>query len=722
MSIPIWPGNPFPLGATANGTGVNFSIFSEVAERIDLCLFDEDGRETAVTLPEKTALCWHGYVPGVRPGQRYGFRVHGPWHPESGLRCNPSKLLLDPYARAITGEVADEPAIFGHVIAPDGSATSEANTDDSAPFVPRSVVVDAKEKWRQSDSPPRHPLHKSVIYELHVKGFTARRDDLPPEVRGTYAGLAHPATVKYLQRLGITAVELMPVHHFVHEGFLIERGLRNFWGYNSIGFFAPHAEYSSHRDPAAWIGEFRQMVSTLHRAGIEVILDVVYNHTAEGNHLGPSLSFRGIDNRAYYRLQPDQPAYYSNYTGTGNSMNTTHPYVLQLIMDSLRYWVQEMHVDGFRFDLASTLAREVHHVDAGSSFFDVIQQDPVLSRVKLIAEPWDVGDGGYQVGNFPARWSEWNGQYRDAMRDFWRGEQSVATFASRVSGSSDLYARNRRPDATINFITVHDGFTLRDLVSYNEKHNDANGDSNQDGESHNRSWNCGVEGPTDNRLVNTLRARQQRNMLVTLLVSQGVPMLLAGDEHGRTQHGNNNPYCQDNEISWVNWPAADVDLMEFTRHLIRLRREHPTFRRRNWLLGQPHARGRLSGRCLADEGGRCDDGGGLVGRIAEERDGVPERLRDTRATGRGANASWMTASCCCSMPTTIRWTSSCRERPRRAPWRVRIDTKRSKPRKSRRRFETGDPVRVEGRAVLILGTDLRAQSPTQPAQSPTQPG
>jgi isoamylase len=721
MSIPIWPGNPFPLGATANGTGVNFSIFSEVAERIDLCLFDEDGRETVVTLPEKTALCWHGYVPGVKPGQRYGFRVHGPWHPESGLRCNPSKLLLDPYARAITGEVADEPAIFGHVIAPDGSATSEANTDDSAPFVPRSVVVDAKEKWRQSDSPPRHPLHKSVIYELHVKGFTARRDDLPPEVRGTYAGLAHPATVKYLQRLGITAVELMPVHHFVHEGFLIERGLRNFWGYNSIGFFAPHAEYSSHRDPAAWIGEFRQMVSTLHRAGIEVILDVVYNHTAEGNHLGPSLSFRGIDNRAYYRLQPDQPAYYSNYTGTGNSMNTTHPYVLQLIMDSLRYWVQEMHVDGFRFDLASTLAREVHHVDAGSSFFDLIQQDPVLSRVKLIAEPWDVGDGGYQVGNFPARWSEWNGQYRDAMRDFWRGEQSVATFASRVTGSSDLYARNRRPDATINFITAHDGFTLRDLVSYNEKHNAANGDSNQDGESHNRSWNCGVEGPTDNRLVNNLRARQQRNMLVTLLVSQGVPMLLAGDEHGRTQHGNNNAYCQDNDISWVNWQTADEDLMEFTRHLIRLRREHPTFRRRNWLRGQPH-----------HEGG-CPDvvwltKSGVAMTEADWSDGslksVMVFLNGHAISGDGPRGDrlvdddFLLLFNAYDHPVDFilpRMTSQ-------GTWRVRIDTKRSKPRKSRRRFETGDPVRVEGRAVLILGTDLRAQSSTQPAQSPTQPG
>ena len=722
MSIPIWPGSPFPLGAHANSTGVNFSIFSEVAERVDLCLFDEDGRETAATLPEKTAFCWHGYVPGVRPGQRYGFRVYGPWHPESGLRCNPSKLLLDPYARAITGEVVYEPAIFGHLIAPDGSATNEANTEDSAPFVPRSVVVDAREKWPQPDAAPRHPLHKSVIYELHVKGFTAMREDLPPEVRGTYAGLAHPATIKYLQHLRITAVELMPVHQFVHEGFLIDRGLRNFWGYNSIGFFAPHAEYSSHRDPAAWIGEFRQMVSTLHRAGIEVILDVVYNHTAEGNHLGPTLSFRGIDNRAYYRLQPDQPAYYSNYTGTGNSMNTTHPYVLQVIMDSLRYWVQEMHVDGFRFDLASTLAREVHHVDAGSSFFDVIQQDPVLSRVKLIAEPWDVGDGGYQVGNFPARWSEWNGQYRDAMRDFWRGEQSVATFASRLSGSSDLYARNRRPDATINFITAHDGFTLRDLVSYNEKHNDANGDGSQDGESHNRSWNCGVEGPTDNRLVNMLRARQQRNMLVTLLVSQGVPMLLAGDELGRTQHGNNNPYCQDNEISWVHWQAADVDLMEFTRHLIRLRREHPTFRRRNWLLGRP-PHGESS----------CPDvvwltKAGVAMTEADWSDGslksVMVFLNGCAIPGGGPRGervvddSFLLLFNAYDHPVDFilpQMTSQAR-------WRLQIDTKRSKPRKSRRRFETADPVRVEGRAVLILSTDLRAQSTTQPAQSLTPPG
>jgi isoamylase len=702
MTPAIWPGTARPLGAHFDGARVNFSIFSEVAERVDLCLFDDDGRETALTLPERDAFCWHGYVPGLRPGQRYGFRVFGPWRPDEGLRCNPTKLLLDPYARAIAGDVENHPAIYAHVIAPDGSGTNEANTEDSAPFVPRGVVVDPREKWQQQDTPPKHPLHRSVIYELHVKGFTALRDDLPPDVRGTYAGLAQPSVISYLQRLGITAVELMPIHHFVHDGFLLDRGLRNYWGYNSLGFFAPHAEYSSRSDPAGRISEFRHMVSTLHRAGIEVILDVVYNHTAEGNHRGPTLSFRGIDNRAYYRLQPDQPAYYSNYTGTGNSMNTTHASVLQLIMDSLRYWVQEMHVDGFRFDLASTLAREIHHVDAGSSFFDVIQQDPVLNRVKLIAEPWDVGDGGYQVGNFPPRWSEWNGQYRDAMRDYWRGEQSVATFASRFAGSSDLYARNRRPDASINFVTAHDGFTLRDLVSYNEKHNEANGDHNQDGESHNRSWNCGAEGPTDDRSVNRLRARQQRNVLTTLLVSQGVPMLLAGDERGRTQHGNNNAYCQDNEMSWVDWLSFDADLLEFTRTLIRLRRTHPTFWRRHWLLG----------RSPDGEGG-CPDVSWLTpdGVAMTEQEWSNGGLRSVMvflngcaiggADSKGQRVvddSFMLLFNAHDHPVEFTLAMP----PSDLTWRVRIDTRKRRPRASRRRFQSGDRLRVDGRSVLIL--------------------
>ena len=711
MTSSIWPGSAHPLGAHFDGSGVNFSIFSEIAERVDLCLFDEQDRETALTLSERTAFCWHGYVPGLRPGQRYGFRVFGPWSPDAGLRCNPAKLLLDPYARAITGDIVNQPAIFAHIIAPDGAPTSDANTEDSAPFVPRSVVVDSRERWPHQDSPPKHPLHRSVIYELHVKGFTKLREDLPPEVRGTYAGLGHPAVVKYLQQLGVTAVELMPIHQFVHDGFLLDRGLRNYWGYNSIGFFAPHAEYSSRPDPAGRISEFREMVRALHRGGIEVILDVVYNHTAEGNHLGPTLSFRGIDNRAYYRLQPDQPAYYTNFTGTGNSMNTTHASVLQLIMDSLRYWVQEMHVDGFRFDLASTLARELHHVDAGSSFFDVIQQDPVLNRVKLIAEPWDVGDGGYQVGNFPPRWSEWNGQYRDAMRDYWRGAQSVATFASRLSGSSDLYARNRRPDASINFITAHDGFTLRDFVSYNEKHNEANGDNNSDGESHNRSWNCGVEGPTDDPAVNKLRARQQRNLLATLLLSQGVPMLLAGDERGRTQHGNNNAYCQDNEISWLDWQTADTDLMEFVRQLIRLRRSHPTFWRRHW----------LSGRSPQAEGG-CPDILWLT------PDGTP--MTDQEWANEGIKSVMVLLNGCAiagsdakgnrivddsflmlfnAFEQTIHFTLTTPSSEQ--TWKVRIDTRKNRPRSSRRRFRSGERIRVDGRSLLILTNHAESPKP-----------
>jgi glycogen operon protein len=703
MTPPIWPGRAFPLGSRVDGAGVNFSIFSEVAERVDLCLFDEAGAETTLALPERDAFCWHGYVPGLRPGQRYGFRVFGPWRPEEGLRCNPAKLLLDPYSRAIAGDVEYTPAVFSHVIAPDGSATTDANDEDSAPFVPRSVVIDPREKWPCSDSPPRHPLHRSVIYELHVKGFTKRRDDLPPEIRGTYAGLAHPTTIKYLQQLGITAVELMPIHHFLHEGFLLDRGLRNYWGYNSIGFFAPHADYASTREPAGQIREFREMVAALHRAGIEVILDVVYNHTAEGNHQGPTLSFRGIDNRAYYRLQHDQPLYYSNYTGTGNSMNTTHASVLQLIMDSLRYWVQEMHVDGFRFDLASTLAREFHHVDHGSSFFDVIQQDPVLNRVKLIAEPWDVGDGGYQVGNFPARWSEWNAQYRDAMRDFWRGHQPVATFASRFAGSSDLYARNRRPEASVNFITAHDGFTLRDLVSFNEKHNEANGDNNQDGESHNRSWNCGAEGPTTDARVNALRARQQRNLLATLLTSQGVPMILAGDEFGRTQDGNNNAYCHDNEISWLDWQTIDSDLLEYTKHLIRLRRAHPTFTRRHWLSGRPPS----------EEAG-CPDIVWLTS------DGVAMTDQDWSDGGRKGVMVFLNGCAFAGAgPTGERIVDDSflllfngHDHPvdfvigsgPAVNWRVLFDTRRRRSRASRRRFLPGEYVRAEPRSVVILAS------------------
>ncbi|HEY8548432.1 MAG TPA: glycogen debranching protein GlgX [Vicinamibacterales bacterium] len=597
----IWPGQPYPLGATYDGEGTNFSLFSEVAERVELCLFDGDGRETRVTLPEVDAFCWHGYVPGVGPGQRYGFRVHGPWAPDEGHRCNPAKLLLDPYAKAIDGDVHWNEAVFGyHFSDPDGSR----NDADSAPYMPKAVVVDDGMDW-EGDAPPNVPLHQSIIYEMHVKGFTARHPGIPEKLRGTYAGVAHPTSIEYLQRLGITAVELMPVHQFVHDAHLVERGLRNYWGYNTIGYFAPHNEYACCGHDGAQVREFQHMVQALHRAGIEVILDVVYNHTAEGNHLGPTLSFKGIDNAAYYRLVPTSRRHYMDYTGTGNTLNMRHPHVLQLLMDSLRYWVQVMHVDGFRFDLAATLARELHAVDRLSAFFDLIQQDPIVGRVKLIAEPWDVGEGGYQVGNFPPQWSEWNGKYRDTVRDFWRGQdQTLAEFAYRFTGSSDLYeSSGRRPLASINFVTAHDGFTLRDLVSYNERHNEANGEDNRDGESHNRSWNMGVEGDTDDPAILAARRTQQRNFLATLFLSQGVPMLLAGDEIGRTQRGNNNAYCQDNEISWIDWEGMDGDLLEFTRSLIAFRRAHPVFYRRRWFQGRP-----LHGTGVSDIGWFRPDG------------------------------------------------------------------------------------------------------------------
>jgi isoamylase len=600
-TVAIWPGKPYPLGATWDGRGTNFSVFSEVAERLELCLFDDDGHETRFDLPESTGFCWHGYVPGMQAGQRYGLRVHGPWAPADGVRCNAAKLLLDPYAKAIDGQVEWNPAVFPyHLNDPDGPP----NTDDSAPFMPRSVVIDPSFDWGD-DRAPGTPLHETVIYELHVKGFTARHPEVPPELRGTYAGLAHPAAIAHLTRLGITAVELMPVHQFVHDAHLVERGLRNYWGYNSIGFLAPHNEYAAGGQRGAQVDEFKQMVRALHTAGLEVILDVVYNHTAEGNHLGPLLSFKGIDNAAYYRLVADDRRHYMDYTGTGNSLNMRHPHVLQLIMDSLRYWVLQMHVDGFRFDLAATLARELHDVDRLAAFFDLVQQDPVVSQVKLIAEPWDVGEGGYQVGNFPPLWSEWNGAYRDTVRDFWRGEPArLGDFASRLTGSSDLYeTTGRRPYASINFVTAHDGFTLRDLVSYNEKHNEANGEENRDGESHNRSWNCGAEGEADDSAILALRGRQVRNFLATLLLSQGVPMLVAGDEFGRTQGGNNNAYCQDNATSWLDWAAADPALLEFTRQLIRLRREHPGYRRRRWFQGRP-----IRGVGVADIGWFKPDG------------------------------------------------------------------------------------------------------------------
>jgi isoamylase len=581
--VRVWPGQPFPLGATFDGAGTNFSLFSETAEAVELCLFDGDGTENRIPLHEVMAYCWHAYLPGVQPGQRYGYRVHGEWNLGRGIRCNPNKLLLDPYAKAIEGTIEWNEALFDHRFRDEW----ERNDDDSAPFMPRSVVVNPWFDWG-NDRQPRTPWYLTVIYEVHVKGFTARHPGIPDHLRGTYAGLAHPAAIEYLKDLGVTAVELLPVHEFIHDAHLLERGLRNYWGYNSIGYFAPHSDYSSAGGAGQQVQEFRQMVRRLHEAGIEVILDVVYNHTAEGNHLGPTFSFKGIDNAAYYRLMQDDPRYYMDYTGTGNSLNMRHPHVLQLIMDSLRYWVTEMHVDGFRFDLAATLARELHDVDRLSAFFDLIQQDPVINQVKLIAEPWDVGEGGYQVGNFPPLWCEWNGKYRDNVRDYWRGAgHTLGEFAMRLTGSPDLYeVTGRRPFASINFVTAHDGFTLRDLVSYNKKHNEANGEENRDGENHNRSWNCGAEGPSDDPEVNALRAKQTKNFLLTLFLSQGIPMLLAGDEMGRTQGGNNNAYCQDNEISWVDWSSPDEELLEFTRRLLRFRKTHPVFRRRQWFLGR----------------------------------------------------------------------------------------------------------------------------------------
>jgi len=584
----VWPGSSYPLGATYDGMGTNFSLFSEIAERVELCLFDDAGRETAITLPEVDGFVWHGYLPNIGPGQRYGYRVHGPYDPGSGLRCNPHKLLLDPYAKAVDGKVDWHPSLFSYEF----DRPDRRNDDDSAPFLPKAVVINPYFNWG-TDRPPARPYNETVIYEAHVKGLTFLNRNIPLEMRGTYAGLSHPAMIEHFLKLGVTAVELMPVHQFVHDHSLRQRGLRNYWGYNTIGFLAPDAAYSSSGTSGQQVQEFKAMVRDLHEAGIEVILDVVYNHTAEGNHLGPTLSMRGIDNASYYRLVDGQPEYYMDYTGTGNTLNVRHPHTLQLIMDSLRYWVLEMHVDGFRFDLAATLAREFYDVDRLSAFFDLVQQDPTVSQVKLIAEPWDVGPGGYQVGNFPPQWTEWNGKFRDTVRDFWRGEPAtLGEFAARISGSPDLYEHSsRRPVASINFVTAHDGFTLRDLVSYNEKHNEANGEGNRDGESHNRSWNCGVEGETDDLEIIELRAQQRRNFLATLFLSQGVPMLLHGDETGRTQRGNNNGYCQDNDITWLDWMQVDEQLLRFTTQVSQLRREHPVFRRRRFFDGRPVRRG-----------------------------------------------------------------------------------------------------------------------------------
>ena len=586
------PGRPFPQGATWDGKGVNFSLFSENAERVELCLFDDHGHERRVDIRVRTAFLWHVYVPEIGPGQRYGYRVHGPYAPERGLRFNPAKLLIDPYAKAIDGAIDWRAANTLPYIA-DGSEDAELRVDDSddASAIPASVVVDPEFDW-EGDRLLGRSWSSTVIYETHVKGFTMRHPDVPDELRGTYAGLASAPAVEYLVNLGVTAVELLPIHHIADESFLVDKGLSNYWGYSSIGYLAPHAGYSASGTRGEQLHEFKDMVKTLHRAGIEVIMDVVYNHTAEGNHLGPLLSFKGIDNSSYYRLTPEDPRYYMDFTGTGNSLNPVNPNVLRLIMDSLRYFVLECHVDGFRFDLAATLARELYDVDRLSAFFDIIHQDPILSGVKLIAEPWDVGPGGYQVGNFPILWTEWNGEYRDSIRDFWRGNTPVAEFAQRFAGSADLYESDgRRPAASINFVTAHDGFTLADLVSYNDKHNEANLEDNRDGADDNRSWNCGAEGPTEDPGISALRARQQRNLLATLLLSQGVPMLLGGDEFGRSQGGNNNAWCQDSEISWFDWDTADGQLQAYTRQLIELRRTEPVFRRRDFLVGEADGSG-----------------------------------------------------------------------------------------------------------------------------------
>ncbi|WAJ47684.1 glycogen debranching protein GlgX [Mycobacterium sp. Aquia_216] len=591
----VWPGGAYPLGATYDGAGTNFSLFSEIAEKVDLCLIDERGSESRIPLDEVDGYVWHAYLPNITPGQRYGFRVHGPFDPAAGHRCDPSKLLLDPYGKSFDGDFTFGQALFSYdlkAIDPNGDTTITGTPPmiDSLGHTMTSVVINPFFDWA-FDRAPLTPYHETVIYEAHVKGLTKTHPGIPEGLRGSYAALAHPVIIDHLKSLNVTALELMPVHQFMHDERLLNLGLRNYWGYNTFGYFAPHYQYASNRQAGGAVAEFKMMVRSLHEAGIEVILDVVYNHTAEGNHLGPTINFRGIDNSAYYRLLDTDLRLYKDYTGTGNSLNPRHPHVLQLIMDSLRYWVTEMHVDGFRFDLAATLARELHDVDRLSAFFDLVQQDPIVSQVKLIAEPWDVGEGGYQVGNFPGLWTEWNGKYRDTVRDYWRGEPAtLGEFASRLTGSSDLYAASsRRPSASINFVTAHDGFTLTDLVSYNEKHNEANGEDNRDGESHNRSWNCGVEGPTDDPEIAELRCRQIRNFWATLMVSQGTPMVAHGDELGRTQQGNNNAYCQDSELSWIDWSLVDknADLLAFARRATTLRKKHPVFRRRRFFDGEP---------------------------------------------------------------------------------------------------------------------------------------
>ena len=703
MEIKVLPGRRSPLGATWDGQGVNFAVFSENATAVELCLFDIDDPtvETArVRLRDVTAHVWHGYVPGIKPGQPYGFRVEGPYEPTQGLRFNPHKLLLDPYGRAVAGKVQWSADVFGYPMGGDDLARDER---DSAAAMPRGIVVDDTFDW-QGDRPLRTPWHRTVIYEAHVKGLTALHPDVPKKLRGTYAGVAHPAVVEHLKSIGVTALELLPIHDFVDDGYLTEKGLTNYWGYSTLNFFSPDARYSGSGDRGGQVREFKEMVRALHAAGIEVILDVVYNHTAEGNHLGPTLSMKGIDNPTYYRLMKEDPRYYMDYTGTGNSLNARHPQVIKLINDSLRYWVQEMHVDGFRFDLASTLAREEHAVDRLSSFFDVIHQDPVLSEVKLIAEPWDIGEGGYQVGNFPVLWTEWNGKYRDDVRTFWRSDPgTINEMAYRLTGSSDLYGDDgRKAYASINFITAHDGFTLHDLVSYNEKHNEANGEENRDGHDHNISYNFGAEGPTDDPAIIEEREKQKRNFLATLLLSQGVPMLCGGDEMGRTQGGNNNAYCQDNEISWLHWDLdeRDRDLLEFTRLTATLRREHPVFRRRHFFQGRK-IRGseleditwlRPDGKEMTDEEWNSDvrSFGMLLGGDAMlEWDETGEQVKDDTFLLLFNGAPEPQGF---TLPTT----------PTPAHWVVELDTSRPASRQEERKMDPQSSFEMPGRSMAVL--------------------
>lgn len=710
----IWPGKPYPLGATWDGMGVNFALFTENADQVELCLFDAGGvSETArLSMPDHTDQVWHVYLPEVRPGQLYGYRVHGPYEPDKGHRFNPSKLLIDPYAKAIAGRIRWDDSLYGYTI---GNTDEDLSRDesDSSPYISKCVVIDPAFDWGD-DRPPAIPWHKTLIYELHVKGFTTRHPKVPPEIRGTYSGLVCDEVLTYIRSLGMTAVELMPVQQFVSERYLVERGLTNYWGYNSIGFFAPEVQYSSSGAFGQQAAEFKTMVKKFHKEGIEVILDVVYNHTAEGNHLGPTLSFKGIDNAGYYRLDPEKKRYYMDYTGTGNTLNMMHPRVIQLIMDSLRYWVLEMHVDGFRFDLASALARELHEVDRLGSFFDVIHQDPVISQVKLIAEPWDLGEGGYQVGNFPVQWAEWNGRYRDTVRRFWRGDEGqIGDLAYRLTGSSDLYAHEgRRPYASINFVTAHDGFTLNDLVSYNSRHNEANGEENRDGTNDDLSWNCGFEGPTEEAEVVKLRERRKRNFIATLFVSQGVPMLLAGDEAGRTQQGNNNAYCQDNEVSWVDWDLDQrrKDLLEFTKSVINIFKQHPVLRRRHFFQGR-----RIRGSEVKDLTWFRPDGKEMT---EEDWDSPSTRCIGLRMAGDAIDetdeqGNTITDDTLLSLlnahDKAVRFVLPSQHQG--AQWTVVLDSGEAKQGKQVVRKEGGKAFRLEARSMTILSCESRKTKP-----------